>query len=81
MIAGIVKEQSYRSYLDHPYTEFVVGDLRDVNFVERVIQYKGDRGNFYNFVPSRYLQSFDEIYQFAYRFYRYRYQTDRYVRH
>jgi nucleoside-diphosphate-sugar epimerase len=45
--------------------EFVVGDLRDVNFVERVIQYKGDRGNFYNFVPSRYLQAFDEIYQFA----------------
>ena len=45
--------------------EFVVGDLRDLNFVERVIQYKGDRGNFYNFVPSRYLQAFDEIYQFA----------------
>ena len=45
--------------------EFVVGDLRDVTFVERTIQYKGDRGNFYNFVPSRYLQPFDEIYQFA----------------
>ena len=45
--------------------EFVVGDLRDVTFVERVIQYKGDQGNFYNFVPSRYLQAFDEIYQFA----------------
>ena len=45
--------------------EFVVGDLRDLNFVERTIQYKGDRGNFYNFVPSRYLQPFDEIYQFA----------------
>jgi nucleoside-diphosphate-sugar epimerase len=45
--------------------EFIVGDLRDVTFVERAIQYKGDAGNFYKFVPSRYLQAFDEIYQFA----------------
>ena len=45
--------------------EFILGDLRDVTFVERVIQFKGDQGNFYNFVPSRYLQGFDEIYQFA----------------
>jgi GDP-D-mannose 3', 5'-epimerase len=45
--------------------EFVRGDLRDVNFVERVIQFKGHRGNFYNFVASQYLDTFDEIYQFA----------------
>ena len=45
--------------------EFITGDLRDITFVERVIQFKGDQGNFYNFVPSRYLQGFDEIYQFA----------------
>ena len=45
--------------------EFIVGDLRDISFVERVIQFKGERGNFYNFVPSRYLEPFDEIYQFA----------------
>jgi len=45
--------------------EFVRGDLRDINFVERVIQFKGYLGNFYNSVPSRYLQGFDEIYQFA----------------
>jgi len=45
--------------------EFIQGDLKDKSFVERVIQFKGDRGNFYNFVPSRYLQPFDEIYQFA----------------
>ena len=45
--------------------EFVVGDLRDVNFVERVIQFKGYLGNFYNFVPSKYIDTFDEIYQFA----------------
>ena len=45
--------------------EFIQGDLRDVSFVERVIQFKGYRGNFYHNVPSRYLQPFDEIYQFA----------------
>lgn len=45
--------------------EFITGDLRDLNFVERVIQYKGPYRNFYNFVPSRYIQTFDEIYQFA----------------
>jgi GDP-D-mannose 3', 5'-epimerase len=45
--------------------EFVQGDLRDMNFVERVIQFKGYQGNFYHNVPSRYLQPFNEIYQFA----------------
>ena len=45
--------------------EFVQGDLRDVGFVRRVLEYKGDRGNFYHSVPHRYIQCFDEIYQFA----------------
>jgi GDP-D-mannose 3',5'-epimerase len=45
--------------------EFVLGDLRDLNFVERVLQYKGPYSNFYNFVPSKYIDTFDEIYQFA----------------
>ena len=45
--------------------EFIQGDLRDVSFVERVIQFKGYQGNFYHNVPSRYLQPFEEIYQFA----------------
>lgn len=45
--------------------EFIQGDLRDMSFVERVIQFKGYQGNFYHNVPSRYLQPFDEIYQFA----------------
>ena len=45
--------------------EFVYGDLTDRNFVRRVLEYKGDRGNFYNSVPERYIQPFDEIYQFA----------------
>ena len=45
--------------------EFVIGDLRSLNFVERVLQYKGPYNNFYNFVPSKYIGTFDEIYQFA----------------
>ena len=45
--------------------EFVYGDLRDPSFVKRVLEYKGDRGNFYNSVPYRYIHAFDEIYQFA----------------
>jgi GDP-D-mannose 3',5'-epimerase len=45
--------------------EFVLGDLRDASFVERVLQFKGYRGNFYHFVASKYVETFDEIYQFA----------------
>ena len=45
--------------------EFVHGDLRDPTFVKRVLEYKGDTGNFYNSVPYRYIHAFDEIYQFA----------------
>ena len=45
--------------------EFVLGDLRDLSFVKRVIQFKGYLGNFYNSVPYQYIETFDEIYQFA----------------
>tara|TARA_Y100001935_G_scaffold191497_1_gene159708 strand:- start:9771 stop:10823 length:1053 start_codon:yes stop_codon:yes gene_type:complete len=52
-------------FSDHQANEFVVGDLTDTRFVERCLEYKGDRGNFYNSVPYKYIQQFDEIYQFA----------------
>ena len=45
--------------------EFVYGDLRDVNFVRRVLHYKGEQGNFYNEIPYKMIEPFDEIYQFA----------------
>ena len=45
--------------------EFIQGDLRDRNFVERVIHFKGYAGNYYRFVPSHKLEAFDEIYQLA----------------
>ncbi len=45
--------------------EFVYCDLTDQDFVDRVVQFKGYQGNFYNSVPYRYILPFDEIYNFA----------------
>jgi nucleoside-diphosphate-sugar epimerase len=45
--------------------EFIQGDLRDAEFVNRVIQFKGEQGNFYKEVPYQHILPFDEIYQFA----------------
>ena len=55
----------YPEFSDSEANEFIQGDLRDVDFVRRVIQYKGEQGNFYNEVPYRYIEPFHEIYQFA----------------
>lgn len=49
------------SYAD----EFVLGDLKDPNIMKRVIQYKGESGNFYRNMPNHMIKPFDEIYQFA----------------
>jgi len=45
--------------------EFIQGDLTYFYFTERVVQFKGCLENFYHNIPSRYLQPFDEVYQFA----------------
>ena len=45
--------------------EFVVGDLRDTKFVARCIRYAGQTGNFYVSIVDKFLEPFDEIYQFA----------------
>ena len=55
----------YPEYGDTEANEFVQGDLRDPDFVRRVIEYKGESGNFYQSVPYRYILPFNEIYQFA----------------
>ena len=55
----------YPEYGDTEANEFVQGDLRDPDFVRRVIEYKGESGNFYNSVPYRLIEPFNEIYQFA----------------
>ena len=52
-------------FSDTEANEFIQGDLRDVDFVRRVIRFKGYLGNFYNSVPERLHRPFDEIYQFA----------------
>ena len=55
----------YPEYATTEANEFVQGDLRDVDFVRRVIQFKGYQGNHFNEVPYRLIEPFDEIYQFA----------------
>ena len=45
--------------------EFVQGDLRDRSFVARCIRYAGQTGNFYAQIVDKFLEPFDEIYQFA----------------
>jgi GDP-D-mannose 3',5'-epimerase len=45
--------------------EFIRGDLTDQIFTEKVVQFKGYAGNYYHFVSSKYIETFDEIYQFA----------------
>jgi nucleoside-diphosphate-sugar epimerase len=45
--------------------EFIHGDLTDRDFARRVIQFKGYQGNFYNSIPYKMIDCFDEIYQFA----------------
>ena len=55
----------YPEYGDTEAHEFVHGDLRDPDFVKRVLQYKGEQGNFYNSIPYKMIEPFDEIYQFA----------------
>ena len=62
-VRGVDLKQT--EFSDTEANEFVVGDIRDVNFVRRVIRFKGYQGNFYAEVPNQYHDSFDEIYQFA----------------
>ena len=55
----------YPEFSETETNEFIQGDLRNVDFVSRVIQFKGYQGNFFNEVPYRLVKPFDEIYQFA----------------
>ena len=55
----------YPEFSETEANEFVQGDLRDVDFVRKCLEYKGTAGNFFNEVPHQYIQTFDEIYQFA----------------
>jgi nucleoside-diphosphate-sugar epimerase len=57
-----VKEPEFSKTKAH---EFVIGDLRNVDFVTRVLEFKGYQGNFYQDIPYKMVDCFDEIYQFA----------------
>jgi len=52
-------------YSDTEANEFIQGDLRNREFVSKVIEFKGEKGSFYSLVPYRWIRPFDEIYQFA----------------
>jgi len=45
--------------------EFIIRDLRDPDAMRRVIRYSGEKGNFYSQIVDKFLEPFDEIYQFA----------------
>ena len=45
--------------------EFIIRDLRDPDAMRRVIRYGGQTGNFYSQIVDKFLEPFDEIYQFA----------------
>ena len=55
----------YPEFTDTEANEFVQGDLRDVDFVRRVLEYKGKEGNFNHDIRYDLIRPFDEIYQFA----------------
>ena len=55
----------YPEFSNHQANEFIVGDLRDPYMVRRCIRYGGERGNFYAQIVDKFLEPFDEIYQFA----------------
>ena len=55
----------YPEFSETKADEFVQGDLRNADFVRKVLEYKGEQGNFYESVPYRYILPFHEIYQFA----------------
>jgi nucleoside-diphosphate-sugar epimerase len=45
--------------------EFIVGDLRDANFVDSVLRFKGYGSEYNASVPTKMHQCFDFVYQFA----------------
>ena len=55
----------YPEYSQTQADEFVKGDLTDQVFTEKVVQFGGYGNNFHKLISEKYLESFDEIYQFA----------------
>lgn len=45
--------------------EFIIADLTDYSNVEKLIEFAGYSGNYYNSIAFKFKDTFDEIYQFA----------------
>jgi nucleoside-diphosphate-sugar epimerase len=73
MVKKLIKEGYWVRGVDFKYpefdkteaNEFVVGDLRENSFVEKVIRFKGIDINFYDYLSENEVDVFDEVYQFA----------------
>ena len=55
----------YPEFSETEANEFICMDLTDREVMRRVIRYGGERGNFYRSIVDKFLEPFDEIYQFA----------------
>ena len=55
----------YPEFGETEANEFIIGDLRSPGFVNSILEYKGEQGNYYRSVPYQLILPFDEIYQFA----------------
>jgi len=55
----------YPEFSDSRADEFIIGDLRNVNIVERCLRFAGCYSSFYCQIVDKFLEPFDEIYQFA----------------
>ena len=55
----------YPEFSETEANEFVCMDLRDVDVMRRVIRTTGVNGGFYASIVDKFLEPFDEIYQFA----------------
>ena len=55
----------YPEFGETEANEFIIGDLRSPGFVNSILEYKGEQGNYYRSVPYQHILPFDEIYQFA----------------
>ena len=55
----------YPEFSETEANEFIVTNLTSYDQVRQCMKFKGYLGNFYNSVPDRVIDPFDEIYQFA----------------
>ena len=57
----------YPEYSETEANEFIQGDLRDVDFVRRVIQFKGYQGNHFNASNGRFVCPVAGVYRIYFR--------------